>query len=96
MNVQRLYTPRHFATPTVNTLAILLDIAAALLVLGAALAFAYEMIALLIRLKAGLAGPPLITEIVRPWIAMHRQWAVAILGVYAGFSVWLVFHFYTG
>lgn len=96
MTIQRLYAPRQFSSPTATALAIVLDIAGAALLLCLSLAFAYEMIALLIRVSPGPANPPLITEIVRPWIAANRQWALLILALYVGFSTWLIFHFYTG
>lgn len=73
---------------------IILDIAAALLLLGLFLAGAYEAIAI-INVHIPFTGNlPLITDIVRPWVMANKMIALAIAAIiFAGFF-WLFFHFY--
>jgi hypothetical protein len=73
---------------------IILDIAAALLLLGLFIAGAYEAIAIINFHVPFTKNLPMITDIVRPWVAANKMWALAIAAlVFAGFF-WLFFHFY--
>lgn len=80
-----------FAT---KILPILLDVSAALLVLGLLLAGAYEMIALINSYAPFTPNLPLITDIVRPWIMAHKPLAIALAAIVFAAFFWLFFHFY--
>lgn len=74
---------------------ILLDIAAALLLLGLFLAGAYETLAIINQHIPFTPDFPLITAIVRPWIAAHKMVALAVAALLFAAFFWLFFHFYT-
>jgi hypothetical protein len=73
---------------------ILLDVAAALLLLGLFAAGAYEALAVINTHIPFTPNIPLITDIVRPWIAAHKMVALAIASVVVACFFWLFFHFY--
>lgn len=73
---------------------ILLDIAAALLLLGLFAAGVYEMLAILNNIAPFTPNLPYITDIVRPWIATHRNLALLIAALVVAALFWLFFHFF--
>jgi hypothetical protein len=77
-----------------NNLGILLDISAALLLLGLFLAGAYEAIAIINLHIPFTSNLPLITDIVRPWVMAHKMVALAIAALVFAAFIWLFFHFY--
>lgn len=72
---------------------VLLDVVAGLLVLGLFLAGAYEAIAIVNTHIPFTKDLPLITTIVRPWVAQNKMWFLAISGVVFASLFWLFFHF---
>jgi hypothetical protein len=75
---------------------ILLDISAACLLAGLFAAGLYELLALINLHVPFTPNFPLITWIVRPWIAAHPQLALLIATLVFGSFFWLFFHFYLG
>lgn len=73
---------------------ILLDIAAALLLLGLFLAGAYETLAIINNHIPFTGNLPFITDIVRPWVAAHKMIALALAALVFAAFFWLFFHFY--
>lgn len=72
----------------------LLDVVAALLLLGLFGALAYEMVALINVALPFAHNWPLITDIVRPWVAAHKELALGIGALILAAFFWLFFHFY--
>lgn len=73
---------------------IILDIAAAFLLLGLFAAGFYEMLAIINNHVSFTPDLPYITDIVRPWVMAHKMLALGIAAiVFAGFF-WLFFHFF--
>jgi hypothetical protein len=73
---------------------VLLDISAALLLLGLFLAGAYEAIAIINLYIPFTGNLPLITDIVRPWIAAHKVIALILAALFFAAFFWLFYHFY--
>lgn len=72
---------------------VILDISAALIVLGLFLAGAYEAIAIINTHIPFTKDIPQITMIVRPWVAAHKMWFLAISAVILAAFFWLFWHF---
>lgn len=72
---------------------LILDIAAAMLLLGLFLAGAYETLAIINLHVPFTKDIPLITDIVRPWAAQHRMIFLAIAAIVVAALFWLFFHF---
>lgn len=77
-----------------NNYAWILDIAAALLLLGLLLAGVYEMLAIINLHISFTPNFPPITAIVRPWLATHKLVGVTIAALVVGAVCWLILHFY--
>lgn len=73
---------------------ILLDIAAALLILGLCLAGAYETLAIINAHVPFTPNLPYITDIVRPWVMAHKAIAILIAALLFAAFFWLFFHFF--
>lgn len=73
---------------------LLLDIAAALLLLGLFLLGAYEMLAIINTHIPFTPGLPYITDIVRPWVMAHKAIAILIAALVFAAFFWLFFHFF--
>jgi len=78
----------------VNSFHILLDLSAALLLVGLLLAGAYEVIAVVNTHMPFTSNLPLITDIVRPWVMAHKALALGIAALFFAAFFWLFFHFY--
>lgn len=72
----------------------LLDIAAALLILGLAFVGVYEALAVINLHIPFTHDIPLITQIVRPWVMAHKAIALAIVALIFAAIFWLFFHFF--
>lgn len=72
----------------------LLDISAALILLGFFGMGVYETIALINSYVSFTPDLPLITNIVRPWVSSHLNIALAIAALIFASFFWLFFHFY--
>ena len=77
-----------------NPAIIILDICAALLVMGLLLAGVYEMIAIINNHISVTPDVPYITTIVRQWIASNKMVALAVAMLILAAIGWLFFHFY--
>jgi hypothetical protein len=73
---------------------ILLDISAAFLLLGLALAGVYEALAIINLYIPFTHNIPLISSIVKPWVHNHLGIALAIAAIFVGAIFWLFFHFF--
>lgn len=72
----------------------ILDIAAGLLLIGLLLCGAYEVAAIVNTHIPFTKDLPLITDIVRPWVAQNKMWALAIAALFVAAFFWLFFHFF--
>jgi hypothetical protein len=72
---------------------VVLDIAAALVLLGLFLLGVYETVAIINLHISATPDIPLITSIVRPWVAAHKLIFLAICAVIVAAFFWLFFHF---
>jgi hypothetical protein len=77
-----------------NKLAVILDISAALILLGMFLAGAYEAIAFLNFHIPFTPNLPFITTIVRPWVATHRSLFIVLVALVVASIIWVSIHFY--
>lgn len=73
---------------------IILDIIAALILLGLFLAGVYEAIAIINLNIKFTPDFPTITSIIRPWVAANRKVAILIAALILAAFFWLFFHFY--
>jgi hypothetical protein len=73
---------------------LILDVAAAFLLLGLFLAGAYEALAIINNYVPFTGHIPYITDIVRPWIAGHPGWSLLIATIIFADLFWLFGHFY--
>ena len=73
---------------------ILLDVAAALILLGLFLMGAYEAFAIINTHIPFTPDLPLITNLVRPWVAAHKALALGIAALIVAAFFWLFFHFF--
>lgn len=73
---------------------LLLDVAAALLLLGLALAGVYETLAIINNAVPFTPDLPYITDIVRPWVMANQALALAIAALVFAALFWLFFHFF--
>lgn len=73
---------------------VILDIAAALLLLGLFAAGLYETLAIINNYVPFTPDLPYITDIVRPWVMAHKAIAIAIAALVFAAFFWLFFHFY--
>lgn len=71
-----------------------LEISAGLIVLGLLLAGAYEALGIINRAIPFTPDLPLISAIVRPWVAAHKDFALGLAAVAFAAEVWLFFHFF--
>lgn len=72
---------------------VVLDVSAALIVLGLFIAGAYEAIAIINLHIPFTKDIPQITLLVRPWVAAHKMWFLAISALVLASFFWLFWHF---
>jgi hypothetical protein len=72
----------------------ILDIAAALIVLGLLFVGVYEMLAIINLHIPFTKDIPLITSIVRPWVMANKMIALGIAAIVVASFFWLFFHFF--
>jgi hypothetical protein len=77
-----------------NSFTVLLDIAAALILLGFFLLGVYETVAIINAHISLTPDIPLITALVRPWIMAHKMIALGIAALIFAAFFWLFFHFF--
>ena len=77
-----------------NKFMVILDMSAALILLGLFLAGSYEALAIINSHIPFTPNLPFITDIVRPWVAAHKAIALGIAALIFAAFFWLFFHFF--